>query len=280
MHICVIVVFYGNATALVRIARLYQTRILCMRACAGGWIRNTTLWQRFWTALSPLEKWIVYNPIRTYQLQLTMAVYQIQSPDQFSFDPRDWKSWITRFDHLCVASKAGDDGAELVNLLIYHMGPPAEDIFRSFGLSEDDQKIFATVKKFEDHFNPKVNIVYERTQFNRRFQQSGETCESFITDLFKLVDTCDYGEMKGQIIAGMSDLKLSDSKWNKILQSRKLSSESELQSKSSIKHKRCGLAVPAWRQQPQSTQSGRNLPGIILIGDWHPETKRPDISEI
>ena len=130
-----------------------------------------------------------------------MAVYQIQSPDQFSFDPRDWKAWITRFDRFRVASKAGDDGAELVNLLIYHMGPRAEDIFRSFGLSDADQKKFDTVKKkFEEHFNPKVNIVYERTQFNRRFQQSGETCESFITDLFKLVDTCDYGEMRDQLL--------------------------------------------------------------------------------
>jgi len=70
-------------------------------------------------------------------------------------------------------------------------------------------------KKFEDHFNPKVNIAYERTQFNRRFQQSGVTCESFITDLLKLVDTCGYGEMKDQLLrdqisAGMSDLKLSE----------------------------------------------------------------------
>lgn len=40
-----------------------------------------------------------------------------------------------------------------MNALIYCMGPEADDIMASFGLSEEDSKKFETVKaKFEAHF--------------------------------------------------------------------------------------------------------------------------------
>ena len=63
-------------------------------------------------------------------------------------------------------------------------------------------------------FFPKVNIIHERAQFNRS-QDPGETTDSFITDLYKLVETCDYGAkrdevLRDRIVVGLSDLKLSE----------------------------------------------------------------------
>ena len=44
--------------------------------------------------------------------------------------------------------------------LKYCMGPEADDIFKTFGLSEENQKIFDVVlKKFDEYFKPKVNII-------------------------------------------------------------------------------------------------------------------------
>ncbi len=43
-------------------------------------------------------------------------------------------------------------------MLIYSMGDDADDILRSFGLTEDEKKVYATVKqKFELHFVKRRN---------------------------------------------------------------------------------------------------------------------------
>ena len=155
-----------------------------------------------------------------------MANFQIPHPDQFSFDPRDWKAWSTRFERFRVASKLhvgvsdnqddNIDDSEVINLLVYSMGTKAEDIMLSFKLSEAQKKKYSVVmQRFDDHYLPKRNIIFERTQFNKRVQLPQETSDSFITDLHKLVDTCEYGAMRDEllrdrIVAGMNNLALSE----------------------------------------------------------------------
>lgn len=54
--------------------------------------------------------------------------------------------------------------------------------------------------RFTSYFSPKKNIIFERAKFNRRIQQVNETVDSFVTALFTLADTCDYGDIKEQLI--------------------------------------------------------------------------------
>lgn len=145
--------------------------------------------------------------------------YQIPVPEPFSFDARDYKAWLARFERFAVASKFSltkNDDETLVNLFLYTMGNKSEDIFNSFGLKNAELKSYPIIKKkFEEHFFPKVNVIFERAQFNRRSQEPGETTDSFITDLYKLVETCDYGAkrdelLRDRIVVGLSDLKLSE----------------------------------------------------------------------
>ena len=57
-----------------------------------------------------------------------------------------------------------------VNTLIYVIGDQADDILRSFTLSEEDHKNYETVKaKFDSHFVQHRNIIFERAKFNRRW---------------------------------------------------------------------------------------------------------------
>jgi hypothetical protein len=176
-----------------------------------------------------------------------MAAFQVPVPDAFSFDARDWRAWLARFERFRIASKI-EDGASLVNLLVYTMGPKAENIFTSFGLSADDQKKYDTVKKkFDDHFHPKSNVIFERAQFNKRRQLQGETTESFITDIFKMVETCDYGDkrdelLRDRIVAGISDIKLS----------QKLQMESNLTVEKAVEMVRSSEQV---RQQSQEMRA-------------------------
>ena len=63
-----------------------------------------------------------------------------------------------------------------MNTLIYSMGDEADDILRSFGLSEEDSKKYDTVvAKFESHFVKRRNIIFERAKFNMRKQDELRT---------------------------------------------------------------------------------------------------------
>ena len=69
--------------------------------------------------------------------------------------------------------------------------------------------------KFDNHFEPQRNVIYERARFNQRRQQEGETVDNFITDLHSLADCCGYGSLRNKmirdrIVVGLLDAKLSE----------------------------------------------------------------------
>ena len=81
-----------------------------------------------------------------------------------------------------------------MNTLVYSMGPKADDIFQSFGLS-NAKKYDVVKKKFDDHFVKRRNVIFERAEFNSRKQEDGESVESFITDVYSLGEHCGYGRL-------------------------------------------------------------------------------------
>ena len=103
-----------------------------------------------------------------------------------------------------------------MNTLIYAMGDQADDILRSFALSEEHRKDYATVKStFDKHFVPRRNVIFERAKFNQRIQQEGEPVESFITALYALAEHCGYGELhddmiRDRIVVGIRNSALSE----------------------------------------------------------------------
>ena len=102
-----------------------------------------------------------------------------------------------------------------VNTLIYSMGDKADDILQSFTLSDEDLKKYDTVKqKFDSHFVKRRNVIFERAKFNSRKQETGESVDSFITDLHCLARYCNYGNLhdetiRDRIVVGIRDGKLS-----------------------------------------------------------------------
>ena len=136
-------------------------------------------------------------------VQPAAASFQVSLPELFTFShPEEWAKWIRCFEWFRVASGlAQKDGEVQINTLIYSMGDQADDILRSFALSEEDRKVYATVKeKFDGHFVQRRNVIYEQAKFNRRRQQVGEPVESFITVLYSLVEHCGYRNLHDEMI--------------------------------------------------------------------------------
>lgn len=144
--------------------------------------------------------------------------FVVALPEKLDFRrPDDWQPWITRWDRYRVISGLSkQDSAAQVNTLLYAMGREAEDVLASLKLSDEQKLDYDCVKNaFEKHFIPRRNIIYERATFNRRKQESHETVESFVTDLFKLAERCQYGALKDELIrdrlvVGLLDTALSE----------------------------------------------------------------------
>ena len=58
-------------------------------------------------------------------------------------------------------------------------------------------------------------MIYERARFNSRVQKDGESIETFLTDLYALIENCEYENFKepllrDRIVVGIRDKKLSE----------------------------------------------------------------------
>ena len=146
------------------------------------------------------------------------ANYQVSPPERFNFtQPREWPKWIRRFERFRTATElATKDDEVQVNTLIYSMGDKADDILRSFKLSNADKKKYSVVKaKFDAHFVTRTNVIYQRAKFNSHVQKEGEPVDSFVTDLYALAEHCAYKELhdemvRDRIVVGLRDASLSE----------------------------------------------------------------------
>ena len=82
---------------------------------------------------------------------------------------------------------------------------------------------------FEAHCVGEVNVVYERYVFYKRKQENGETFDSFLAELRRLVKTCEFGAVedstvRDRIVMGIRD----DTTRRKLLQTRKLDLKSAI----------------------------------------------------
>ena len=69
--------------------------------------------------------------------------------------------------------------------------------------------------KFDDFFQVRKNVIYERARFNQRNEQSGQSSEEFIMALYNLAESCEYDALKEKMIrdwlvVGIRDLALSE----------------------------------------------------------------------
>ena len=147
-----------------------------------------------------------------------MANIRLEAPERFDFaKPDDWPRWRKRFEHYRAASGLDKESEERqVSTLLYCLGDTADDVLTSTNITEEDRKKYdSVIVKFDDFFKVRKNVIFERAKFNRRNQLPGESAEKYITALYHLVETCDYGEFKEEmlrdrIVVGMRDIGLSE----------------------------------------------------------------------
>lgn len=134
-------------------------------------------------------------------------------PGPFSFVPNEWSQWKNRFQRFRRGSGLDSTpDSRQIDVLIYNMGERAEEVYASF--TPQPTTFDDAISKFDSYFIPKRNIIYERAKFLKHRQQSA-TAEQFITDLHSLANTCEWGELKDDmillvLIIGMNETSVSD----------------------------------------------------------------------
>ena len=75
-----------------------------------------------------------------------------------------------------------------------------EGVLVSTNIGDDDRKRYREVmSKFDEYFKVRRNIIYERAKFNTRDQREGESADEYITVLYEVIETCEYGTLKEEI---------------------------------------------------------------------------------
>lgn len=128
-----------------------------------------------------------------------------------------WAKWFRRFQryrHASGLSKKTE--VDQVSTFLYAMGDTGDDILVTLKDIDEEKSSYEEITKaFDDYFKERRNVVVERARFNTRKQEQGESVDSFIQDLYKLADTCEYGTLKEElirdrIVAGVLSDRLSD----------------------------------------------------------------------
>ena len=144
-----------------------------------------------------------------------------QPPTPFCFNKLDeWSRWKRRFEQFRIASGLSKKSDERqASTLLYCLGLDAEDVLTTATISTENRKKYKKVlEKFDEFFAVRRNVIFERTCFNRCTQQEGESAGDYITALHQLADTCEYGDIKAEMICNRLVVGIRDESLSKRLQ--------------------------------------------------------------
>ena len=94
-----------------------------------------------------------------------------------------------------------------------------DDTITHTHITTDERKQYkAVIVKCAGLLQVRPNVIFEWVKFNRRVQKEGELVEQFITSLYNLVDTCDFGDLKNKMIRDRIVVGIWDQALSKCLQ--------------------------------------------------------------
>lgn len=127
----------------------------------------------------------------------TVSHFDVSS-DPTSLSQR-WTKWLKQFVFFTVGSGITDNKQKRA-LLLHLAGPDVQEIFETLNETGDEDNYDRAVEKLTEYFQPKKNVAYERHLFRTEIQKESETVEQFSTRLKHLALTCEFGDMKEDLI--------------------------------------------------------------------------------
>ena len=124
---------------------------------------------------------------------------------------------VTAFEQFRVATRLyKEDEERQVTTLLYCLGEDVDNVLTSKNISDENRKKYVEVLlKFDRHFKVHKNVIFKCARFNARLQVEGESIKQYITSLYNLVEHCEYGPLKEEMIrdrlvVGIHNMALSE----------------------------------------------------------------------
>ena len=141
----------------------------------------------------------------------------------------NWKKWKQVWSaYETVTGLKQRESSFRVATFITCIGSSALEIHNGLPFKTDEEKddIEVVMKLWQDHCVGKTNVIYERYKFNNRVQKEHESVEQYVTALRSLASTCEFGNLKDDMIRDKIVCGIrSDSIRTKLLQESKLTLE-------------------------------------------------------
>lgn len=116
----------------------------------------------------------------------------------------NWKIWRQLFENYLIASETylKEQKVQCARL-IHYIGEEALHIYNSFTFTEAERdKVDILIKKFEEYFTPRTNVIYERYKFFN-MKQDQLSIEKFTTDLKNQAKLCKLKQMEEELIVSV-----------------------------------------------------------------------------
>ncbi|KAL4711016.1 hypothetical protein ACJJTC_017981 [Scirpophaga incertulas] len=125
--------------------------------------------------------------------------------DKFSLDfdfnaidvKKEWTKWLQAFTiYLKATKKHGEPEDIKIAILLHQLGSRGIEIYNTFEKTKEKVETFnGVIEKFNNHFKPKINILYERYKFNKLALSDGQPLPEFITALKIQAQHCEFTDM-------------------------------------------------------------------------------------
>ena len=183
------------------------------RGVAGGWAAGGNFFPFF------LQTGFVS---KIFTLQIGQKLYY------------SWRRWKRDMEYYLAATCTDKTEAQKVAIFMCMIGKDGQEVKDTFEFDtrENGREVITTAilfNKFEAHCKPKKNLVVERHRFLTREQLPGESVDQYVTELRTLAASCEWDDLKddlicGRIVSGISSrvvrerlLRESDLKLNNLL---------------------------------------------------------------
>ena len=113
-----------------------------------------------------------------------------------------WENFKSQFRVFVLAKGINEktEDVQIANLLM-KLGPESVPVYDQFTWESAETKTLQKVlDKFDLHFRPVKNLIFERLRFNQIVQLPGQSIHDFITALQTQAESCEYGTMKSDLI--------------------------------------------------------------------------------
>lgn len=114
----------------------------------------------------------------------------------------NWKFWKQRFMVYLQATEISkkEDVTKCAQLLTL-IGEEGIRIFNTFKIEEANKdKLDVLIKYFDEYFNPKKNVTFERYKFLTCKQKEGQSVENYVTLLKGLAQSCELGTLEENLV--------------------------------------------------------------------------------